>query len=59
MTAARGTVATSSYFYLIEGELESNDERLRTGDAAYITGDRLLRLRARAPSELLLVETVL
>lgn len=47
------------YLYLIEGQLEVNGENLTTGDAAYINGDGLLRLRARAPTELLLVDTPL
>ena len=47
------------YFYLIEGEIELNGERLTTGDAAKVTGAGLLQLRANALSELLLVDTPL
>jgi redox-sensitive bicupin YhaK (pirin superfamily)/2-hydroxychromene-2-carboxylate isomerase len=47
------------YFYVIEGALGLNDTELRTGDAAYVTGDGLLQIRATSPSELLLVETIL
>ena len=34
------------YFYVISGEAEVNDERLRTGDAAYVTGGGRLTVRA-------------
>jgi redox-sensitive bicupin YhaK (pirin superfamily) len=47
------------YFYLIEGDVELNAERLATGDAAYITGDGLLGIQARGTSELLVVDTPL
>ncbi|MBI1884875.1 MAG: pirin family protein [Chloroflexi bacterium] len=47
------------YFYLIEGALRLNGERLTTGDAAKITGAGLLRLETEVPSELLLVDTPL
>jgi redox-sensitive bicupin YhaK (pirin superfamily) len=47
------------YFYLIDGEIELNEERLRTGDAAKVLGDGLLRVRADQPSELILVDTPL
>ena len=47
------------YLYLIEGAVDLNGERLTTGDAAYITGDGLVRVRAEQPSELLLVDTPL
>ncbi len=47
------------YVYLIEGAVELNGERLTTGDAAYITADGLVRIRAQQPSELLLVDTPL
>jgi len=46
------------YFYLIEGDAEVNDERLATGDAAKVTGAGRLSVAARAPSELLIVDTV-
>ena len=47
------------YWYLIDGDVELNGERLATGDAAKILGGGLLRMRAQAPSELLLVDTPL
>jgi redox-sensitive bicupin YhaK (pirin superfamily) len=47
------------YFYLIEGEVELNDERLSTGDAAKVLDEGLLRVRAHATSELLVVDTPL
>ncbi|OGO50879.1 MAG: hypothetical protein A2148_07970 [Chloroflexi bacterium RBG_16_68_14] len=47
------------YFYLIEGDVELNGEGLTTGDAAKILKQGLLRISARAPSELLLVDTPL
>jgi redox-sensitive bicupin YhaK (pirin superfamily) len=47
------------YFYLISGQAEVNDERLATGDAAYITGTGLLTVRASGVSELILVDTPL
>ena len=47
------------YFYLIEGDVELNDERLSTGDAAKVLGEGLLRVRAHATSELILVDTPL
>ena len=47
------------YVYLIDGAIDLNDEGLTTGDAAYITGDGGLRIRARRTSELLLADTVL
>jgi redox-sensitive bicupin YhaK (pirin superfamily) len=47
------------YFYLIEGDIDLNGERLATGDAAKVLGGGLLRVRARAASELLFVDTPL
>ncbi len=47
------------YFSLIEGVVDLNGERLRTGDAAYVPGAGLLRVEAREPSDLLLVDTPL
>jgi redox-sensitive bicupin YhaK (pirin superfamily) len=47
------------YFYLIQGEIELNGERLVTGDAAKVLGEGLLRIRALEPSELILVDTPL
>jgi redox-sensitive bicupin YhaK (pirin superfamily) len=47
------------YFYLIEGEVDLNGERLATGDAAKVLGDGLLRIAANATSELLIVDTPL
>jgi len=47
------------YFYLIEGAIELNGERLATGDAAKVLGAGLLEVRATATSELLFVDTPL
>jgi redox-sensitive bicupin YhaK (pirin superfamily) len=47
------------YFYLIEGDLDLNGERLTTGDAAKILGSGLLAVKANATSELLFVDTPL
>ena len=47
------------YFYLIQGAIELNGERLTTGDAAKVLGQGLLRIRALEPSELILVDTPL
>jgi redox-sensitive bicupin YhaK (pirin superfamily) len=49
----------SGYLYLIEGDAELNTEQLAAGDAAYITGQGLVRVSARGTSELLLVDTPL
>ena len=47
------------YVYLIEGEVDLNGERLATGDAAKVLGGGLLRIAARATSELIFVDTPL
>jgi len=47
------------YFYLIEGALDLNGERLTTGDAAKVPADGALRMAAHQSSELLLVDTTL
>lgn len=47
------------YIYLIEGRMDVNGEPMRTGDAAYVTGNGLVRIHAEQPSELLLVDTPL
>ncbi|MBI4570701.1 MAG: pirin family protein [Chloroflexi bacterium] len=47
------------YVYLIEGEIDLNGDRLATGDAAKVLGGGSLRVRARAASELLFVDTPL
>jgi len=47
------------YFYLISGEAEVNGERIRTGDAAYVTGAGRLEARAGEVSELIVVDTPL
>jgi redox-sensitive bicupin YhaK (pirin superfamily) len=47
------------YFYLIEGALELNGDRLTAGDAAKVAGSGALRLRAQEASELILVDTPL
>ena len=47
------------YLYLISGEAAVNDERLRTGDAAYVRGSGLLTVLAVEVSELIFVDTPL
>ncbi len=47
------------YFYLIESEIELNGERMTTGDAAKVLGGGLLRVGAKATSELIFVDTPL
>ena len=47
------------YFYLIEGGIELNGERLATGDAAKVLGGGLLRIAAKVISELIFVDTPL
>jgi quercetin 2,3-dioxygenase len=60
---SEGTTLTHSlepdqgvYLYVISGSVEVNDEKFGTGDAAEISAERELRLHARAPTELILVE---
>jgi redox-sensitive bicupin YhaK (pirin superfamily) len=45
-----------AYAYVIAGEADIDDEALATGDAAKVTGQPELRIHARAPSELILVD---
>jgi redox-sensitive bicupin YhaK (pirin superfamily) len=45
-----------AYAYVIEGEADIDHEAVATGDAAKVTGQPELRIRARAPSELILVD---
>lgn len=47
------------YFYLISGEADVNNERVTTGDAAYVLGAGRLTVNASALSELILVDTPL
>lgn len=47
------------YFYLIEGDVELNGERLTTGDAAKVLSQGTLTAVAHATSELILVDTPL
>jgi redox-sensitive bicupin YhaK (pirin superfamily) len=44
------------YAYLIDGEATFDDEAVATGDAAKVTDQPELRIRARAPSEVILVD---
>ena len=44
------------YVYVIEGELDLNDEHLSTGDSAKVSGVADLALTATAPTELITVE---
>jgi redox-sensitive bicupin YhaK (pirin superfamily) len=45
-----------AYLYVIEGGVTLDGESLATGDAAKITGEDSLSIRASAPSELILVD---
>lgn len=45
-----------AYVYLIEGVASFGGEAVSTGDAAKVTGERELAIRARDPSELILVD---
>ena len=47
------------YLYLIDGQANVNGSPLSTGDAAYLRDAGYLRVRTEAPTELLLVDTVL
>jgi quercetin 2,3-dioxygenase len=44
------------YVYLIDGYAEANLERLQTGDAAHVTADGRLHIRAFCTTELLIVD---
>jgi len=46
---------SGAYFFLIEGEVDLNGERLKTGDAARIWDEKRLTINARQPSELIVV----
>jgi quercetin 2,3-dioxygenase len=46
------------YLYCIEGDLGLNGEKLGTGDAAKIQGEREIRLESSAASELIAVEVL-
>jgi redox-sensitive bicupin YhaK (pirin superfamily) len=45
-----------AYFYLIEGAVRLNGERLTTGDAAKISDETHLEVEATEPSEMIMVE---
>jgi len=47
------------YLYVIEGDAEVNGEHLSTGDAAQITDEPSVRVRAGRPTELILVDVAL
>ncbi len=48
-----------AYVYLIEGRASFDDEPVSTGDAAKVTDQPSLRIRAEEPSELVLVDVPL
>ena len=48
-----------AYLYLIEGEISLGGERLSTGDAAKLTDEPHVQIRAEQPSELILVDVPL
>jgi redox-sensitive bicupin YhaK (pirin superfamily) len=45
-----------AYVYLIEGEGTFDDQPVRTGDAATVEGQHLLKITATQPSELILID---
>ena len=45
-----------AYFFLIEGEVSLNGERLTSGDAAPIREEKRLAIEALQPSDLIMVE---
>ena len=45
-----------AYVYLIEGSIALDGEDMSTGDAAKVTDQPRLRIRANGPSELILVD---
>lgn len=45
-----------AYLYVIDGGITLNGEPMTTGDAARVTGEETLAIRADAPSELILVD---
>ena len=49
-------IGFGAYLFLIEGEAELNGETLIAGDAARIWDEQRLAVRARQPSELIMVE---
>jgi len=46
----------SAWLHVVNGTIASDDDELRTGDAASFTLERSVSLTARAPSEVLIVE---
>ncbi len=48
--------AFGAYFFLIEGEVSLNGERLEAGEAARIWNEQRLAIEARQPAELIMVE---
>jgi quercetin 2,3-dioxygenase len=44
------------YVYMIDGDAEANLERLQTGDAAHVTAEGRLHIRAFSATELLIVD---
>jgi redox-sensitive bicupin YhaK (pirin superfamily) len=48
-----------AYLYVIEGEVTANAERMVTGSAAQVEGERALAIAATADSELILVDVAL
>ncbi len=49
----------AAYVYLIDGEAGLDGERAATGDAAKVTAQDSLTIRATAPTELILVDVPL
>jgi redox-sensitive bicupin YhaK (pirin superfamily) len=47
------------YFYVIDGRVDLNGDRLRTGDAAKVTGEAQLEMTTDVAAELILIEVPL
>ena len=48
-----------AYLYVLQGRVHVNDQRMASGDAAYVWNAGRLEISATIPSEMLLVDTVL
>jgi redox-sensitive bicupin YhaK (pirin superfamily) len=53
------TEGRGAYLYVIDGDVDVNGERMTTGDAAQITHEDRLEIRANAVSELIMVDVAL
>jgi len=46
----------AGYFYVIEGDVQVNDEHMERRDAARVTGAGLVNIEPSQPTELLIVD---